>query len=587
MTLTDAERAWVEQARLDQVMEAAKTDPKALIAELSGFDPTAQEFFGFTMFPRDDDPLWPYIEPRGYWPHPESDGWLWQAEIIDWWHDPAKKKFLMLKARQLGITWLAVAYGIWLMLYRPGSTVVCYSHDEEAAKKLIQRAWLMFQSLPPCFMRDFTVVSPERAKIPSQWIRLQHGPTGVMSTMQALPATKKAGHGDTVTWGIMDETARMDYAREIYTAISPATSRNVRRKDGTIASGKLVMISTADGVSNPDTGEGNFFHHLYDTKEEKGLHYRFLPWHLHPERGDHGADGRRPVITGPGRDEDWYTIEAMAMPTVERNQQYPLNEIDAFMLSGATFFETDDLVYYRANVLKPLFRGYWEFPTTRKAKYIQHDTGPLQIFTPPEANATYVMGVDVASGTGADRSVLTVRDTRNGALCAMFRGKISPQDFGDQVYWTGRYYNTAKVAVETQGGWGDAVLARLRDGFLGRPVYSNLYRHVDSTKGKRPIAEKYGIPMSQTTRPWVLGHLWKHLRNRRDHKLPADMTSELGTFVYRETKPSPRAQDGCHDDIVMADAICVSLLEPHTPQRKARAARPRQEYQPTNFRTDL
>ena len=575
--LTTAERTVLEEVRVQHVYDAARTDPKALIAEMRGFDPTAQEWFGFTMYRPDQDPFWPYEERRGLWPHPESEGWVWQAAIVDWWHDPVLRKFLILKARQLGITWLAVAYGIWLMLFRPGAAIVCYSYDEEQAKKLIQRAWLMFQSLPEYFRRGFTVITPQKSDLPSEFIRLRHDATGVLSTMQALPATKKAGHGDTVTWGIMDEVSRMDYAREIYAAINPATSRG----------GRLALISTANGVSNADTGQGNFFHHLYDTKEEKGVSFRFLPWHLHPERGDHGDEGRRPVIEGPGRDPDWYQREAMALPTVERNQQYPLNETDAFMLSGATYFEAEDLQHYRQHTMKPIFRGIFEFPTTRKAVLHKADHAPLQVFTEPEKDGKYVMGVDVASGTGQDRSVASVRDTRNGQLVAQFRGKVSPQDFGDQVYWLGRWYGTAKIAVETQGGWGEAVIARLRDGYLGRPVYPNLYRHTDVTKGKRPIAEKYGMPMNVATRPAVLAALWKHIRDRVDAYLPQNEVSELGTFVYAESRPSPRAQDGCHDDIVMADAIAVYMLERHSPAASApnRGHGQRKGYQPLPTRS--
>jgi len=570
-----AERAVIEEMRLAHVHEVAKDDPKALIAEMSGFDPTAQEYFGFTMWKPDEDPYWPYEKPRGYWPHPQSDGWVWQADMVDWWHTSERPKFLMLKARQLGITWLSVAYGIWLLLMRPGAAVVCYSYDEEQAKKLIQRAWLMFNGLPEVFRKDFEVITPDKAILPSEWIRLRHKPTGVLSTMQALPATKKAGHGDTVTWGIMDEVARMDYAREIYTAINPATSRG----------GRLCLISTANGVSNADSGTGNFFHHLYDTKEEKGIAFRFLPWHLHPERGDHGDGGRRQVIEGPGRDPDWYQREAMALPTVERNQQYPLNETDAFMLSGHTYFETEDLSFYRSNSMDPIYRGIFEFPNTRKARLHKGDHFPLQVYAEPEPSASYVMGVDVASGTGADRSVISVRDTRNGQLVALFLGKVSPSDLGDQAYWLGRWYNTAKIAVERQGGWGEAVIARLRDGYQGRPVYPNLYRHTDSTKGNRPISESYGYPMNVATRPAALAALWKHVRNRVDAYLPRDLVSELSTFVYTDTKPSPRAQDGCNDDCVMADAICVTLLGKHSPATLAKRSKPRKGYEPLPTRS--
>jgi hypothetical protein len=51
-----------------------------------------------------------------------------------------------------------------------------------------------------------------RAEEPAEWIKLKH-PDGRISVFQALPATKKHGHGARVTFAIMDEVARMDYAR--------------------------------------------------------------------------------------------------------------------------------------------------------------------------------------------------------------------------------------------------------------------------------------------------------------------------------------------------------------------------------------
>jgi hypothetical protein len=57
--------------------------------------------------------------------------------------------------------------------------------------------------------------------------------------------------------------------------------------------GQIVVISTANGVSNEQTGEGNFFHHLWVNAEEYGIHEQFLPWSLHPDR-----------------DEEWYTQRA-------------------------------------------------------------------------------------------------------------------------------------------------------------------------------------------------------------------------------------------------------------------------------------
>lgn len=563
----------MEELRLEIVKHDAKNDPKVLIAEMSGFDPTEQEYFSFTMFPPGEDPYWPYEKPRGYWPHPEGDGWLWQAEVVDWWMDPVIRKFLILKARQLGITWLAVAVGLWYMLYRPGSSIVAYSYEEEQAKKLVQRAWLMFQSLPMALRGHVEIITPDKAVLPSEWIRVVDKATGKMSSFQALPATQRAGHGDTVTWAIMDEIARQTYAKDIYTAINPATSRG----------GRLAMISTANGVSNAETGEGNFFHHLYDTRDEKGLGFLFLPWHKHPERGDHGADGKRPIILGPGRDPEWYQREAMALSEVERNQQYPLNEVDAFMLSGSLYFDREALEFYRGHLARPLVRGQYVTSSTRSAKFMQLANGMIELYEKPREDAKYAIGADSATGKGADFSSAHVIDLETGQIVARLRCKLEIPKYADQLYWLGRAYNTALIVPERQGGYGEALIISLRDGTTGRPPYPKLYRHLERTRGKRPMQDEYGYPMTTKTRPECLEYLKSLVHDRLFQKLPSGTVSELGTFVYMDTNPSPRAQEGCHDDDVMSLALAAQAWRQggHHPAPKGkRVGGKKQAYKP-------
>ena len=328
-----------EEIRLQLVREAAASDPKALINEIRFYDPSqadadkvANAWIEFRMFPPQD---WKApIEPLsgGEWEFSKdgTDDWYWQSLLVEWWHDPEKKKYLILKARQLGVTLLACAYVLWLLIYRPGSNSVAYSYEEGEAKKLVQATWAMYQALPDALKPNVKVLTPTRSEEPAEWIKVQHG-DGRISGFQALPATKKHGHGTRVTFAIMDEVARQDHAREIYTAINPATTRG---------KAKLVMISTAAGVSNLETGVGNYFHWLYHTRREKKLEYRFLPWNLEPTR-----------------DEQWYADEAMKLDDVERNQQYPLTEADAFMLSGALYFDVEALTWYRHETQRPLLTG--------------------------------------------------------------------------------------------------------------------------------------------------------------------------------------------------------------------------------------
>jgi hypothetical protein len=555
-----ARREVLEELRLIDLSEDAETDPKALINEIRFFDPSSEKWVEFRMFPPEgwEPPTSQLANGEYCFVDTGADDWFWQHLIIEWWNDPVIKKYLILKARQLGITLLACAYGLWILLYRPGSAVVAYSYTEDESKKLVEASWLMYLSLPEILRNRVEVVTPKRTDMPSEWIKFRH-PDGRISTFQALPATKKHGHGSRVTFAIMDEVARQDYAKEIYTAINPAVNRG---------RAKLAMISTANGVSNRETGEGNFFHHLYATKKEKGLAFKFLPWNLEPTR-----------------DADWYQREAMALDDVERNQQYPLNENDAFMLSGALYFNRESLDFYRKEIVAPQFMGQFVVVGRRRARFMKLRDGIIEVYEKPRPDGKYAIGVDTATGRGSDYTSGDVIDLASGAIVAHLHAKIEAPRAAVQLHYLGKWYNEARICVERQGGYGEALIIALRDGNQNLPVYQNLYRHKKFTNPNKPIAGDYGHPMGEKARATVLDNLKGWIRLRQFPWLSSGHVDELGTFVYTDTKPSPRAQDGCNDDRVMSLALAVWMFGQYGQSPAKRKKWKKSKYQPPPTRS--
>lgn len=545
--LSRARRRVLEEARLLEVKEAAQDDPKALIAEINAFDPTTLEHFRFTMFPEHEDPLWIYDEPRG------DPGWLWQSALVDWWtgkynplfekfeewspnfvYDPEQRVFMVLKARQLGVTWTGMALELWYLLFRPGSRCVIYSYNEDEAKKAITRAWLMYNSLPAVLRDHVEVITPSRSEEPAEFIKVRHKESGLISYIQALPATKKAGHGETITFAIIDEAAYADYLKQIFKAIVPATGRGDAR---------LAVISTANGVGNPDTGEGNYFHVLYSTRREKQIAFLFAPWYAEPTR-----------------DEVWYQRVAMKLDEVERNQSYPRNENDAFMLSGALFFDRDALEWYRSQTRRPILRGQFVQNGIREFKWMSLRDGMIEVWEKPVEWRKYALAVDTSTGRGTDYTSMGIIDLETGAICAELHAKIDSTRAFIQAVALAKWFNGAKICVETQGGYGEALITLLREGARGVSSYGNLYRHTDATKGNKPIAEKYGIPMNGFVRPGIVNNLAEWVRLRQFPWVSSGIMDEMGTFVYRTTGTSPAANDGCNDDRVMMLGIAVEMF---------------------------
>lgn len=504
--------------------DACAADPAVLLDKVKCVDATTGDQFEFQL-----------IDP--------SAPWYWQLGVLRGWM--ANRLSIVLKARQLGITWLAAGYALWTVLYRPGTRVLVISINEEEAAKVVNRLWDMMQSLPDHLRNGTKVLKPSKGARPNLHIQLQHR-DGAISSVIGLPSTPKAGHGETAALVLLDEYAYHEYARQSWKAVLPTASNG----------GHIIAISTGNGVSASD-GQGNFYHHLWKNADQYGVNKQFLRW-----------DSR------PDRDAAWYKLNAEALPPAERGEQYPKNENEAFILTGAPFFDLDALTWYADHGIQtPLYRCRFEKVTHDKARLVKGDQGGwTRVYQEPIPGRAYALSADVATGRGADYSAGYVIDLTNMAICAAFHAKLDADQYAYQLHYLGKWFNTALIAVEMGGGYGEPVILSLRDGREGRPAYPRLYRHRQLDRGDQPEAKPYGFPMNSKTRPTVIQYLEESIR---EHNLPAidtDLLGELQTFVHRTQNPSPRAQDGCNDDRVMALAIALEMYRQrgHHPDREKR-----------------
>lgn len=480
-----------------------------------------------------------------------QDGWYWQRDLLLWWM--ANPASIVLKARQIGVTWLAAAWALWLLLYKPGTRVLVYSADEDEASKVVNRVWGMLWSLPEHLRDHVEVVKPGRGADPYTTIELRH-PDGRKSAMVGLPSTKKAGHGETAALVLLDEFAYHEYAEAAWKAALPTTE----------GVGNVVIVSTANGISQEQNGEvaGNFFHYLWTHAGDHGVATRFIPWSMHP-----------------GRDEKWYAAFAMKMRTKSRNESYPVNEHEAFMrTTGNVFFDEGALAYYGNHVRAPRELCKF-FPKDGDNRYGTRKVGagPIRVYQPREEGRAYAISADVASGSGADYSVAYVVDLTSMELVAEFRDKLDTDEFAFQLHFLGRWYNDARIAVEKPAGlgagYGEAVIIYLKDGKEGRPPYPKLYRHTRRERSDQPTLPDYGLPINSVTRPQMLELAEQVLRERSLPYITRDLMNELETFVHREHGTTPRAMEGAHDDHVLAFCGAMMMYRNFGVLRKPRVQR--------------
>lgn len=467
--------------------------------------------------------------------------WRWQRYLLD--RALEHKRTIDLKGRQIGDTWTRVALDVAKAIVFPGTTSLLFRQREDEAVDNARRWWILFKSLPPWVLErvpagrkvgPVTVSKPDRGDRPGRdGVSLRFA-NGVFSDVVPMTSAAASGHGRSTRDIMLDEAAHIEKLLGIRAAVEPAAG------DACIA-----LISTANGRSNEETGEGNEFHRVWVQADDTGYHRVFLPYSLHPDR-----------------DEEWYETspEVQSLPVWKRQEQFPRNETEAFALSDRVFFDPDGLAFYGEHVEAPKYRFDFEPNQFLQAKIVRHPKGRTRLFREPRPNRSYAIGADVASGRGRDFSAAYVVDLETMEWCAEYHAKVGEDLYAQDLHFLGRMFNTALIAPELQGGHGTAVIIALRDGAKGRPPYPKLYRHKNEGRHDRPDSKVFGMPMTPATRPLIVNQLEQHIRQRTLPFVPQELLDELSDFTHHDSGTSPRAREGAYDDRVMAAGITLELF---------------------------
>ncbi|MGI6193100.1 MAG: hypothetical protein ACOYI3_06010, partial [Christensenellales bacterium] len=124
---------------------------------------------------------------------------------------------VVLKARQLGLTWLALCYAAWRMYYTDGYSVIALSRTEGEAKELVRRMGVIFANMGELVGENPQGKNVQRGRRKKQLkttaleVTLSGSPG---STFRAMASGPSAGRSFTANLIILDEWAFQQYARE-------------------------------------------------------------------------------------------------------------------------------------------------------------------------------------------------------------------------------------------------------------------------------------------------------------------------------------------------------------------------------------
>jgi len=175
----------------------------------------------------------------------------------------------------------------------------------------------------------------------------------------------------------------------------------------------------------------------------------------------------------------------------------------------------------------------------------------LTIWSEPDPESAYVMGVDTAEGLShGDFSVIEVVDVKTGEQVAEWHGHIPPDELAHEVFMLGLWYRDALCCVESNNH-GLTTITILRQ--LG---YPNLFRRRSLNQATNKISQEYGWKTTRTSKPLMIDDLSMALRNYELVLRSKGLITELRTFVRNERGSMNGSP---YDDRVMAFALANQM----------------------------
>lgn len=344
---------------------------------------------------------------------PDARGWLpfqlWPEQALVLEATIQHKLLVELKARQLGLTWLNLAFGLWEMIFRPVAKVLIFSLKEEESKYLLgdERLRGMYMRLPD-WMRPGVALDNELT------FELSNG-----SNAHAFPAN--AADGRVATFALVDEAERIPNLAKLLRSVQPTID----------AGGKMVLLSVSL-KSDPQSMFKNIYRGARDGKND--WHNIFLSWRVHPER-----------------DDTWYERRSNDFMESEGSldglyEQYPATDEEA--LAPASKDKRLPFEWFKQHgcyrKIEPLTDDDFD-KLPEPPPYIPG----LRILKLRESGKSYVGGADTAEGLpNSDDSVTVWIDRLTGEQVAVLSGKLTPEMQAGYSVKVSMYFNRAKLMPE-------------------------------------------------------------------------------------------------------------------------------------------
>ncbi len=520
-------------------------------------------------------------------------------------------RIILVKARQWGGSTATQIYMLWIQLMRRmGFNSLIVAHQNAGTEEVISMAKTALDCYPRSLLSDPSDPMPEKERI--------YVNAGLSRSAIKIPRRNfriKAGSAERP-----DSSRGGDYALVHLTEVGLWRKTLGKRPEDIMraaTSGVLLRPETMIVMESTANGADTFFHREYLAAKRGSSLYRpvFVAWH-EIEQYSLPVDDRRAMAERivKNRHEEFSTDDRFSTGSYIWNlwedgasldainwyektraghsepdlmpSEYPSNDIEAFVNSGANVFNRNKALELRKRCMPPKFCGELMGRADHGEQALEgivfekDPRGRLKVWDMPSVENgrpltmadRYLTVVDVGGRSmKADWSVIVVFDRirmlrgAGPAVVAQWRGHCDM----DQLAWIAariaRWYGDSLLVIESNtletrdpdryvdGDQSGFILNQIRD------CYPNLYARRQSPEDimeGRP--RKYGFHTNTATKPMVISNLVRVVREGLYIERDEGCIDEYLTYE-RRPNGSYGAVSGRHDDMLMTRAIGLHI----------------------------
>lgn len=493
--------------------------------------------------------------------------------------------FLILKARQLGMSTFTENFGMTLNVMYPNQSMFIMTQEQDASDQLYSMSHYTYENFPNWLKSNAQIVKDNQSMM-----LLTNG--SKLQVMVASANAKGTGRGQTFTYAHLSEFDWWggNVMQTLNGVLSACTEDAI-----------VIIETTANGCGNfkklwdraverKNNGqetlwnpiffawfqdsmyESNYYEEITLDKEEKQLIEIF-------KKDKHTKD--MPY-------EQWIRKLIWRRRKIELacngdinlfHQEFPSTDVEAFVSSGQCIFDLNainkrkmDLNELNIANLGRFDKGYFlykikydEYSHQRKPYDIKWKSdsinGYITLFKAVEHRHPYVLAIDPA-GDGSDYTAINVLDNRScEQVCTLHMQNMSTLEIACQAYAIGQYYNNALIASETN--FAPEVMSTLLE--LG---YDNLYvMQADGNDMNQGNKKRFGFKTTQITRPYVISFLVEYVNkssqliNSYATLIEAENFVRVVKTIDGRTKDKAQANAGQHDDLLMSLGIALYIRD--------------------------